>query len=274
MEAFAAPGSREALLNQLDDIGEVAPLICSRGSYDETELRAFSEATGLAPVFVLLVRSLTRSKPDFAREVVKAVPNGANTTAVPLAWLKSVWSHIASAVDDPALEKAASLTFDLHTRATAGEIIPASEWRSARASFRKIEQEDAVAASAIIAAAAWDPASAPGAMGDVAMAREVYATQRTSKALGWTAEHERKRSAYFDAMIKYGEEYAGPRASNERAWRDTEAGREWGKRMQEGVRKFQDINKPDFPDINAQLMQVRDEVVAEAQHALLSALVR
>lgn len=274
MEAFALSGSREALLTQLDDVSEGAPVICSRGSYEEQELLACSRETGLAPCFILLVRYLTQSKPDFAREAVKAIPDGADTSGVPLEWLKSIWNRIAETVSDPVLEKTANATLDLCNRAWAGDAISSTEWRSVRALFRKIEQEDSRAASTIIAAAAWDPTHTPGAISDAALAWDIYALQRASKALGWTEEHAERQSAYFDAMIKYGEEYAGPRESNDHAWRKTQAGRAWGKQLSEGMAKYKETVKPDFPDINPQLMQARNEAAAEAQNLLLATLTR
>lgn len=275
MSAFTKAGSREALLAAIDGAtNENAPILFARGSYDDDQLRAFSEETGLAPGFVVLVRSLGNGKPDFPRAVVEAVPEGADTSAIPEQWLNRIWQSISPTISNPVLDEAANHSFDLRARALAGEDVASRIWREARAAFRPIEKGRASSAAAILAAATWDPRHAPGAIHDVTLAWGNFVQAEKRVELGWTEEHERKQQEYYEAMFKYGEEKAGEKASASREWLKTEEGKAWSEKVYAGINEYRETVKLDAPDIGEQLMQAWNDTHAEGRQVLLSSIAR
>jgi hypothetical protein len=170
------------------------------------EVSAFAARYDLDLSFLNLIMTFATGDAGFWRQVVEALPPGADGRIAAARWIEWLWTDaetgLRNRVGHAALRASGDRVCDLQRRAAAGEDVARSDWRQVRARLVSRDGDDAVQAAAIegIAAAAWDLGSAPGAAADMIYAWKAMLFAEVGRDLEWTAEKQSAANERFDRM--------------------------------------------------------------------------
>jgi hypothetical protein len=185
------PGHKANLLATLDR-GDELPLIGAQESPDA--IIAWATGAGFEPAFVLLVEQLARGGDEgrtFVREMLEAIPVGADLRQVPHRWVLWAWhgaaENLRSFMNESGFRDAGTDAAVLHARVANGAVVDKREWREVRSRLNLLASgnDDAALAASVLAASCWDYATVPGAAADMASAWEQMVMARVSRDENW-----------------------------------------------------------------------------------------
>ena len=189
-------------------------------STPRSDVAAFSFEYGLHPALVRLLMELDRSS---WRQVAERLPEGTDTSLLVARWIDWVWSDPISGlrrrVADERLQARGDAICELQRRAAAGEAVSRAQWREARSALAKAGPADEIEAAAaeVIAAAAWDLETAPGAAADMIYAWRAASFAEVDRQLGWNGEKDSAANERWEKASAAGKARADADAADARS---------------------------------------------------------